>query len=142
METANLQFIAINLPDDVKLGIIEIQREIRGLNLPISFVAPRNLQLTVKYFENIDEAKLGFVKEALRSAVGEISRFKLETNGIAIFENKEGEAQFLAFQILPNKVLKKFYKVLCEKLSEAGIADETRFIPAIIILNLATIYLF
>ena len=135
MKLTNPQFIVINLPDNIRSEIAGIQKKIRDLGLPIDLVANENLQLIIKYLKNIDETQVELVKEALRGAMGEISRFKLKITGIVVLENKEKKAQFIAVRIFLSKTLKKIYKALCERLSKTGfdITDGARFIPCIVI---------
>ncbi len=79
-------FIAIELPDAVKLGIAELQQSLKAGGLPgIKWVDPESIHLTLKFLGSIGVDKIDAVTAAMQKAAGGINPFRLEINGLGAF---------------------------------------------------------
>jgi 2'-5' RNA ligase len=77
-------FISVNMPENVRRGIKKIQEqlpEFKGKKTEIE-----NLHLTLKFLGEIDEVKIGEVKEKLREI--KIEKFETEIDEIGVFSEK------------------------------------------------------
>ncbi|UCE97936.1 MAG: RNA 2',3'-cyclic phosphodiesterase [Dehalococcoidia bacterium] len=81
-------FIAIELPDELKQQLTELQRKLMTDNQPgIKWVNPNGIHLTLKFLGNIRENYIGGITEAMTEATAQISPFFLETTKIGAFPN-------------------------------------------------------
>jgi len=79
-------FIAIELPDDLKLALIRLQEQLKsGKSTSVKWVDPYNIHLTLKFLGNISTDIVDKVTRALEEAVRGISPFHLETKGLGAF---------------------------------------------------------
>jgi len=76
-------FIAIDLPDEVKKQLGEIQNKIPSDDVKMILVDSQILHLTVKFFGEVDESKVDEIKELLKKI--KLSKFKAKISEIGIF---------------------------------------------------------
>ena len=85
MELVRL-FIAIELPDAVKTALTRLQARLKsGKPLPVKWVNPHSIHLTLKFLGNVNSDRFGEVTEALETAARGISPFHLEVKGLGVF---------------------------------------------------------
>ena len=81
-------FIAIELPDEVKAGLHQLQAE---LKLPghtfVKWVAPESVHITLKFLGNIDPEKVTPITRIIEQAGKTFSPFQLETGEVGAFPN-------------------------------------------------------
>jgi RNA 2',3'-cyclic 3'-phosphodiesterase len=79
-------FLAINIPDDLKIkieeGVKDLKKEMRE---DIKWVENTNWHLTLKFFGEIDDAKLTKIKESIKQIGEEWPKFVLYFKGIGAF---------------------------------------------------------
>jgi 2'-5' RNA ligase len=81
-------FIAIELPDEVKSALTQLQAQLKtGKQLPVKWVDPYSIHLTLKFLGNIDLNKIREVTGAMEAAAQGISPFKLEIKDLGVFPN-------------------------------------------------------
>jgi len=81
-------FIAIELPDELKRQLSDLQRKLKTDNQPgIRWVNPDSIHLTLKFLGNIRENDIGGITEAMIRATAQISPFFLETTTMGAFPN-------------------------------------------------------
>jgi len=78
-------FIAVDLTDSVRERVSALQERLRSSRADVSWVAPANLHLTLKFLGNIEEDPIGSLKEALGSAAKELKPFSIRLEGIGAF---------------------------------------------------------
>jgi 2'-5' RNA ligase len=67
-------FIAIDLPDAIRERIAETQKALARSDARLTFVAPRNMHLTLKFIGEVDDGTL----EAIRSALPGVTAVPFE----------------------------------------------------------------
>lgn len=81
-------FIAIELPDEVKVGLHQLQAE---LKLPghtfVKWVAPESVHITLKFLGNIDPEKVTPITKIIEQAGKTFRPFQLETGEVGAFPN-------------------------------------------------------
>ena len=81
-------FIAIELPDEVKSALDQLQAQLKtGKQLPVKWVDPYNIHLTLKFLGNIDVNKVREITGAMEAAAQGVSPFKLEVKDLGVFPN-------------------------------------------------------
>ena len=81
-------FIAIELPGELKLALKQLQAQlIAGKRLPVKWVDPYSIHLTLKFLGNIAIDRIGEITGAVEEAAGGISPFRLEVTGLGVFPN-------------------------------------------------------
>lgn len=81
-------FIAIELPDEVKKGLRELQAQLKaGGSAPVKWVDPANIHLTLKFLGNVAADRIDEISSAMTNAVQDTSPFKLEIKELGVFPN-------------------------------------------------------
>ncbi len=87
VEQARL-FWAVNLPNDVKLKLAELQVRMRRKSADVKWVEQQNLHLTVKFLGNVGRDRINEVTRAVESAVADSGPIKLELGGTGFFPHQ------------------------------------------------------
>lgn len=81
-------FIAIELPAELKLELDRLQAQLKsGVALPVKWVEPGNIHLTLKFLGNINANKVGEITSAMEEAARTVSPFHIEVKGLGVFPN-------------------------------------------------------
>ena len=81
-------FIAIELPDEVKSGLTQLQTQLKaGKHSAVKWVDPRSSHLTLKFLGNIAADKIDKITKALEAAAQGLPPFHLKVNGLGVFPN-------------------------------------------------------
>jgi 2'-5' RNA ligase len=81
-------FVAIELPEELKSELIELNRLLKSGGHPgVRWVDPRGIHLTLKFLGDVAVDRLDDITAALAKATQGISSFKLEVGGLGVFPN-------------------------------------------------------
>ena len=81
-------FIAIELPDEVKLGLVKLQAQLKlGKQPSVKWVDPNSIHLTLKFLGNVPVDRIGNITGAMEKAAQGISPFHLEVKDLGVFPN-------------------------------------------------------
>ncbi|MDI6815258.1 MAG: RNA 2',3'-cyclic phosphodiesterase [Dehalococcoidales bacterium] len=81
-------FIAIELPDELKAGLAQLQSRLKSGKQPrVKWVDPYSIHLTLKFLGNIAVDRIGEITRAMEETAGGISPFHLEVKGLGVFPN-------------------------------------------------------
>ncbi len=81
-------FIAIELPDELKAGLIRLQEKLKpATQSPVKWVDPNSIHLTLKFLGNIPVDTIGDITRAMEAATRGISPFHLEVKDLGVFPN-------------------------------------------------------
>ncbi len=81
-------FVAIELPDELKLGLGQLQARLKLGNLPwVKWVDLNSIHLTLKFLGNIAVSRIGEITRAMEEAAEVISPFNLEVKDLGVFPN-------------------------------------------------------
>jgi 2'-5' RNA ligase len=83
-------FIAIDIPDDVRVAIGEAQARLKRahVGVKISWTKIDNLHLTLQFLGYIEEAVVEKIKTALQSVAAQHQPFELSVHGAGAFPNE------------------------------------------------------
>jgi 2'-5' RNA ligase len=81
-------FIAIELPDEIKAGLFQLQAQLKSGNQPwVKWVDPYSTHLTLKFLGSVAVDRIGEITGAMEGAVQGASPFPLEVKGLGVFPN-------------------------------------------------------
>ncbi len=81
-------FIAIELPDELKLELIQLEARLRLGEQPwVKWVDPYSIHLTLKFLGSIATDRTGEITRAMEAAAQGIPPFRLEVKDLGIFPN-------------------------------------------------------
>ena len=81
-------FIAIELPEEVKKSLRELQAQLKtGSQAPVKWVEPNNIHLTLKFLGNVAADRIEEISAAMTEAVRGISPFSLKVSELGVFPN-------------------------------------------------------
>jgi 2'-5' RNA ligase len=81
-------FIAIELPEEIKAGLFQLQAQLKSGNQPwVKWVDPYSTHLTLKFLGSVAVDRIGEITGAIEGAVQGASPFPLEVKGLGVFPN-------------------------------------------------------
>jgi 2'-5' RNA ligase len=81
-------FIAIELPEEVKAGLRDIQAKLKSSGqTSIKWVDPYSIHLTLKFLGGVDAARITPITAAMEEAVRGVAPFSLKVEGLGAFPN-------------------------------------------------------
>ena len=81
-------FIAIELPEEVKKSLRELQAQLKtGSQAPVKWVEPNNIHLTLKFLGNVAADRIEEIGTVMTEAVRGTSPFSLEVTELGVFPN-------------------------------------------------------
>ena len=120
-------FIAIELPDEVKLGINQLQARLKSDSQPwVKWVDPYSIHLTLKFLGNTAVSKVGDITAAMEEAAEGTSPFHLEVENLGVFPNlRRVQIAWVGLSGEVNK-LARLQQRIEANLARLGIARESR----------------
>ena len=80
-------FIAVELSDEIKLGIARLQAKLKSGKFPVKWVDPNSIHLTLKFLGDIATGRINEITGAMVEAARGIPPFSLEVRGLGVFPN-------------------------------------------------------
>lgn len=80
-------FLAIEVPEELKLKIYKVIKEFKQIDARIKYVELENLHLTLKFFGEIDSEGIDVLCERIASVVSEFDGFNVNIKGCGAFPN-------------------------------------------------------
>ena len=80
-------FIAIELPDNIKKEIEQLQAPLKRTEAFVSWVKPSNIHVTLKFLGEVPEEKINEVFSATQKALEETGKFSMSLKGTGTFPN-------------------------------------------------------
>jgi len=79
-------FIAIKLPDELKLGLAQLETQLKMSKQPwVKWVDPYSIHLTLKFLGSIAADRISEITRAMEEAIQGISPFHLEVKDLGVF---------------------------------------------------------
>jgi 2'-5' RNA ligase len=86
VETQRL-FIAAELPPKIKAELVDTQARLRRANLPVLWVAPETMHLTLRFLGETSIALIPDLERAIRAGFARHNAMNLRLNGVGAFPN-------------------------------------------------------
>ncbi len=119
-------FIAIKLAPEIQDTLRLLQEELRGSSAGVTWVAPGNLHLTLKFLGEIDEATLGKAVSIVEECAAASPAFTLSVAGCGAFPNTRRPRVIWAGVTIGSNEMKRLANTLEDKLQKIGIPKEDR----------------
>lgn len=127
-------FIGIDFPPDVKKGIVEIQKVIRGCSLKGRWKYIDNFHLTLKFMGEISERQVDSIFESMEGRINSLHDFTLTTGDIGYFKGQECFRVVYLKLINNGGYLDRLFEIAEDCCFLSGIErDKRRFTPHITI---------
>jgi RNA 2',3'-cyclic 3'-phosphodiesterase len=78
-------FIALPLPELITTRIYDIQEQLKSYRLPVRWVKPENIHLTLKYLGEISAGTIDGIAQVIKDTVRECSPLMLHAKGLGVF---------------------------------------------------------
>jgi len=119
-------FLAFELPGELRTTLEQVVREVRGNDLPLRWVKPQNIHLTMIFLGNIKPEVLEPIQEAAKEACGEFGPFRVAIQGIGTFPNRKSPRVLWLGLDGDMERLSRFRDALQQRLIPFGIQEEKR----------------
>ncbi|MDI6701483.1 RNA 2',3'-cyclic phosphodiesterase [Methanothermobacter wolfeii] len=80
-------FLAVDVDEELKDRIIEVQEKLKGADAQIKFVEPENLHFTLKFFGDTGENRLKRIERIVDETISEYEPFRIHIRGAGVFPN-------------------------------------------------------
>ena len=120
-------FIAIELPDELKLGLAQLEAQLKMSKQPwVKWVDPYSIHLTLKFLGSTAIDRISEITRAMEGAIQGISPFYLEVKDLGVFPNlRRVQVAWVGISGEVDK-LSRLQQHLESNLARLGFAPETR----------------
>jgi len=118
-------FIALELSNSLKEGILALTEELRGRGVRASWARRSTLHLTLKFLGDVEETSLPEVVAAVARASSRVSAFSFETRSLGAFPSPE-RPRVLWVGVEPEGELVALHEAVDGELAELGFPRERR----------------
>lgn len=120
-------FIAIELPDELKAELSQLQSRLRPGQQPwVKWVDPSSIHLTLKFLGNIAVGRIGEITKAMEDSAQGITPFHLEVKKLGVFPDlRRVQVVWVGIKGEVDK-LGKFQQRIESNLARLGFTPETR----------------
>lgn len=119
-------FIAIELPQELKLELGRLQASLKVDKPRIKWVNPEGMHLTLKFLGNVPATSINDITQAMTESAAKVSPFKLEVGHLGVFPNmKRVQVVWVGLGGELDRI-KQLHKLLEINLSRLGFAAEKR----------------
>jgi 2'-5' RNA ligase len=119
-------FVAADLPAELRRRFVSIQEDLASAPLPIRWVRPDGIHLTLKFLGEVGESRLAGIAAALREAGRDIEPFFLEAAGAAAFPDR-GTPRLIWIEVRGNiAAARRLASAIDSAAARIGFPAETR----------------
>ena len=119
-------FLAIEIPGTILKKIGEVQEDLKSSRADVRWVNSEKIHLTLKFFGNIDESRIGPIVKSTETPILTSSPFSLKVRGVGAFPHLKNPRVIWVGLVDGNEVLAHFQKQLEEELEKIGFEQEER----------------
>ncbi len=123
-------FIAIEIPEEIKKDIAEIQSNLKYSGVEAGWTRPEGIHLTLKFLGEVAQPKVPEIMTALASLIKNMPAFRLSVAGAGVFPNlKNARVAWIGISGETERLL-KLQSSIESAMEEVGFKRENRpFIP-------------
>jgi 2'-5' RNA ligase len=123
-------FIAIEIPEEFKTALAELQNDLRRARAGVSWTSPENIHLTLKFLGEVEESRVAEISAACARVAGTSRPFALQLGFPGVFPDARRPRVIWAGLQGEVEVLSALQKDLEERISAIGLkGDEKEFHP-------------
>lgn len=118
-------FVAVNLPSHEKDRLAAMLENLRTLTVPVRWVEPDSLHVTLKFLGEVAEARVEEIEDGVANAAQAVRPFELQIGGFGVFPSPNRARVFwIGLEASPG--LKKLQQRVEEEISPLGFPTEKR----------------
>lgn len=119
-------FIGIDLKEDLKEKVYEVEKEFKKIDADINYVEAKNLHFTLKFLGDIDEDGIDKISEKIEEVLKNYEPFGINVKGCGAFPNEE-DIKVLWFGTQDNVILNQLHNDLDKALADIGFEKDGNF---------------
>ncbi|MCX5702566.1 MAG: RNA 2',3'-cyclic phosphodiesterase [Candidatus Omnitrophica bacterium] len=119
-------FIAIELSQEIKDSLSQLQERLKSSQADVKWVSPQNIHLTLKFLGEVDESKLEKIGEILETLKADKTPFYMRLSSVGAFPKTNYPRVIWAGIDKGDTETKEIAKFLEEKIAKLGIPAEDR----------------
>lgn len=119
-------FLAIEVPEELKLKIYKVIKEFKKIDANVKYVELENLHLTLKFFGYIDKEGLDVLSDKISSVVSEFDEFKVNVKGCGAFPNTN-RIKVIWLGLENDEFVKKLHDELDKEFVRLGFDKDRKF---------------
>jgi 2'-5' RNA ligase len=119
-------FAAIKPSVDVREKVRAMQARLMEMRADIRWVALENFHITVKFFGDVDAARVPELLERIQKAAAQVPAFPLEIEGINRFPEKGAARVIICRVISPDQRMVKLHRLIDSAAGGMGLPMDTR----------------
>jgi RNA 2',3'-cyclic 3'-phosphodiesterase len=117
-------FIAIELPEDLKIEFGRLQSKLKVDKPRIKWVSPNSIHLTLKFLGDVDLAMTGQITQAMTESVQGVRPFDLHVQQLGVFPNPQRVQVVWVGLDGELDILSRLYQSLEDKMARLGFPPE------------------
>lgn len=123
-------FVCIEVPASIRARIESLQRRLRQSDVPISWVKPANIHLTIKFLGDVAASRIDDVRGAVERACRGVPPFAITVEGAGCFPSaRSPRVLWVGLSPMPDE-LRQLHSNIEAALEQEGFAREAkRFSP-------------
>lgn len=122
-------FIAIDVSEEVRQKLVEVQRKLAATGAQLKLVEPENIHVTIKFLGDVGHERLNEIVDALRRAVANLPQFEMEVRGMGVFPNLHYMRVIWAGIANGREKVIAAQKNVDQELQKLGFQPERDFVP-------------
>lgn len=119
-------FLAIDLKDNLKQKIYDVEKEFKKIDADINYVEAKNLHFTLKFLGDIEEKEIDKISQKVEEVLEDFEPFGINIKGCGAFPN-ENHIRVLWFATQDNTILNKLHNDIDNALNEIGFNKDNNF---------------
>ncbi len=119
-------FLGIGLPAGVREAIAAAIRQVRGLQAPVTWTAPKNLHITLNFLGEIFPERIPLVERSMRVVASGVAPFSLTAEGGGAFPGTRHPRVLWVGFLEPLELVGQLQQNMGNALSGAGFPREDR----------------
>ena len=119
-------FIAIELPEDIKIKLQNLTETFKKCGLDAKWVETKNIHMTLKFLGEVDEEQLEEIKKSITTITNQFKSFTVSLTNFGFFPNEKYPRVFFVATD-KEEMLKNIAIRLEDGLEKIGFAKEGRF---------------
>ena len=119
-------FLAIELEDELRHKIYEIEKEFKKIDAKIAYVEEKNLHITLKFFGEIDLQGLDKISDKIERVLANYKPFGINIKGCGAFPSND-HIKAIWFGTQDNKIINELHDDLDAEFDSIGIEKDKNY---------------
>jgi len=107
-------FIAINIPDDIKIKIDEVLNKLRKFDWPVKWEPQDKLHITLNFLGSVNNDELSLVKDVIKQEIDEMKSFEIVIDGFLLLPDLK-RPRIICLDVEENSILLNLQSILSNR---------------------------